>query len=335
MQPVSSQKDKKDKIDNEITEAIHDFLEYVEIEKGRSLKTIENYHRYLKDFAVFLRDTGIDSVKDIKRQTIRDYRLKLNRQKTFINKGENGLLSKKTQNYYLISIRAFLKYLGMIGKDVVSPETIELAKVPQREVSFMSDYELENLLAQPQKELDNKGSNGKKTEEMSLDTKRAIYRDKAILDLLFITGLRVSELCSLDRDIDMSNLEFSVRGKGSKVRVVFINEEMLKTIDKYREICGFSSKNAVSDKLFHVTPRTVERIVKKYAIRAGISKKITPHVLRHSFATTLLRNGADIRSVQAMLGHASISTTQIYTHVTDSHLKNIHSQFHKKPVKKP
>ncbi len=318
------------KQDNEISKAVRDFLEYVEIEKGRSLKTIENYARYLKDFEMYLKDKGISHIKDIQRQVIRDYRLKLNRQKIKQIRSDNEYLSKKTQNYYLIAIRAFLKYLGMIGVEVVSPETVELAKVADRQISFMTEGELGNLLKQPEKTPNPPGKSGSK--DTTPTQNLAISRDKAILELLFITGLRVSELCSLEMDMDMSQLEFSIRGKGGKVRVVFLNKEVLETIGKYKKMLDQTPEMMLSSKLFQVTPRTVERIVKKYAAQAGISKKITPHVLRHSFATTLLQNGADIRSVQAMLGHASIATTQIYTHVTDSHLKKIHQQFHKKPM---
>ena len=272
----------------------------------------------MRHFEKFLKDNDIRHIKDIQRQTIRDYRLVLNRQEIKKNKGEREYLAKKTQNYYLIAIRAFLKYLGMIGIEVVSPETVELAKVAERHITFMTTRELGDLLAQPEK-------NAEKSSQLTL------WRDKAILDLLFSTGLRVSELCSLDLDLDMSNLEFSIRGKGSKVRVVFLGPDTLKTIEKYKKLLEQTPEGVTSNKLFQVTPRSIERIVKKYAVQAGISKKITPHILRHSFATTLLQNGADIRSVQAMLGHASIATTQIYTHVTDSHLKKIHQQFHKKP----
>jgi site-specific recombinase XerD len=300
-----------------ISECIRKFLEYIEIEKGRSLKTIDNYNRYLVFFQKYLESKGIKDIKDINRHNIRDFRMFLYRKKiTGFIKDQDEYIGKKTQNYYLISIRSFLKFLQKNEITAVSPETIDLAKIPERHISFMTDNELTSLLNAPKSDL-NKENKHK-------------YRDMAIIDLLFSTGLRVSELCSLSNDIDLSQNEISVRGKGSKVRVVFITDDALLSIKEYKSKYLHQNK-IVNDKLFPVTPRTIERIIKKYSIIAGISKKITPHVLRHSFATNLLQNGADIRSVQAMLGHSNIATTQIYTHVTDSHLKSIHKSFHKKP----
>jgi site-specific recombinase XerD len=243
----------------------------------------------------------------------------LNRKKTSgFDKSQDEYIGKKTQNYYLISIRSFLKFLQKNEISAVSPETIDLAKIPERHISFMTDNELNSLLSAPKSKINSEN--------------KQKYRDIAIIELLFSTGLRVSELCSLSNDLDLSQKEISVRGKGSKVRVVFITDDATAAIKEYKSKF-LEGKKLLNDKLFPVTPRTIERIVKKYAIIAGISKKITPHILRHSFATNLLQNGADIRSVQAMLGHSNISTTQIYTHVTDSHLKNIHKSFHKKPIK--
>ncbi|MBC7767145.1 tyrosine-type recombinase/integrase [Arenimonas sp.] len=301
-----------------INDCIRNFLEYIEIEKGRSLKTIENYSRYLYFFEKYLYSKGIKDIKDIKRQDIRDFRMFLNRKKTTgFDKSQEEYIGKKTQNYYLISIRSFLKFLQKNEITAVSPETIDLAKIPERHISFMTDFELNALLNAPKSKI-----NSKNPEK---------YRDIAIIELLFSTGLRVSELCSLSNDIDLTQNEISVRGKGNKVRVVFITDDAMMSVKEYLAI-SLDGKKITNDKLFPVTPRTIERIVKKYSIIAGISKKVTPHILRHSFATNLLRNGADIRSVQAMLGHANIATTQIYTHVTDSHLKNIHKSFHKKPI---
>ncbi len=302
-----------------INECIRNFLEYLEIEKGRSLKTIDNYSRYLNYFEKYLYTKDIKDIKDIKRQDIRDFRMSLNRKKTSgFDKSQDEYIGKKTQNYYLISIRSFLKFLQKNEINAVSPETIDLAKIPERHISFMTDKELNALLMAPKSII-----NGENKEK---------YRDTAIIELLFSTGLRVSELCSLPNDLDLSQNEISVRGKGSKVRVVFITDDAMIAVKEYKSKF-IEGKKIVNDKLFPVTPRTIERIVKKYSTIAGISKKITPHILRHSFATNLLQNGADIRSVQAMLGHSNISTTQIYTHVTDSHLKNIHKSFHKKPTK--
>ncbi len=300
------------------------FLEYIEIEKGRSLKTVENYDRYLSTFLNFLQKKGPDGQKAIKNpefllsDQIREYRLWLNR-KTIPNikhKDAGQGIKKRTQNYYLIALRSFLKYLTKRSVKSVPADNIELAKVPERSLDLISSDELERFLAGPDKEK---------------DTQKRL-RDKAILEMFFSTGLRVSELCSLPHDIDLSKDEFSVRGKGEKVRVVFLTEAAKSAVKVYLDKC----ENMTSNKLFPITPRSVERLVKYYAVKAGISKKVTPHVIRHSFATDLLQNGADLRSVQALLGHANITTTQIYTHVTDRHLREVHKNFHsrQKGVKK-
>ena len=293
------------------------FLEYIEIEKGRSVKTVENYDRYLTRFFSFMKT---DNPADIKDEPVRQFRLWLNRQLAGNDKAKVNTLTKKTQNYYLIAIRAFLKYLARQEIKTLPSERIELAKVGERSLDLITSAELHKLLNAP---------NG--TDLKSL-------RDKAILELLFSTGLRVSELCSLTSDIDLTGDELSIRGKGGKVRVVFISDEAKKCVKDY-----LKARKDMSDGLFvHVgkevvgkqvnplTKRTVERIVKQYAIKAGISKRVTPHMLRHCFATDLLGNGADIRSVQALLGHSSLITTQIYTHVTDKHLRDIHKKYHNK-----
>ena len=300
------------------------FLEYTEIEKGRSIKTVENYDRYITRF---LSHTGLQNPEDIHYEVIREYRLWLNRQ--LVSEGKRGAsgetLKRRTQNYYLIALRAFLKYMTAQDVRVMSPEKIELAKVPERELDLISSHDLNRLLASPD------------------GADLASLRDKAVLELLFSTGLRVSELCGLPRDLDLSRDEFSVRGKGEKVRVVFLSDTAKDALKAY-----LHKRTDVDDALFvqvgrggeksqtkkegslRLTSRSVERIVKHHATKSGISKKVTPHVIRHSFATDLLENGADIRSVQALLGHASIVTTQIYTHVTDSKLREIHKMFHDK-----
>jgi len=295
------------------------FLEYIEIERGRSVKTVENYDHYLSRFIGFLKS---DNLSAINPDSIREYRLWLNRQNSGRNRNGNEsskTLKKKTQNYYLISLRAFLKYLAKRNIKTLSPEHIELAKVGERQLDLISKEELERLLGAP-----------KGDELKSL-------RDKAILELLFSTGLRVSELCSLSRDINLNADELSVRGKGDKVRVVFISDEAKESLKKYlakRVDMGDSlfAKIAGEDRKINdnsgLTSRSIERIIKHYAIKAGISKKVTPHILRHLFATDLLSNGADLRSVQMLLGHANIGTTQIYTHITDKELRNIHKKFH-------
>ncbi|MES2436461.1 MAG: site-specific tyrosine recombinase/integron integrase [Patescibacteria group bacterium] len=302
------------------------FLEYTEIEKGRSLKTVRNYDFYL---TTFLSHTKLTNPKDITDSVLHNYRLWLNRKPSGTKEsgvqGKSETLKKKTQNYYLIALRAFLKYLVRMGVPSLQPERIDLAKVPERSIDIISHEELERLLNAP----------AAVTIEKPEDELRAL-RDKAILELFFSTGLRVSELCSLSNDLDISKDEFSIRGKGEKIRVVFISTEaraslkayLAKRTDMDDALFIQVGKNAKNAESLRLTPRSIERIIKQYAIMAGISKKVTPHVIRHSFATDLLSNGADLRSVQALLGHAHIGTTQIYTHVTDKHLKDIHKKFH-------
>lgn len=288
-----------------------EFLEYIEIERGRAVKTIENYDHYLDRF---FRQMNIKEVSDITESNIREFRLWLNRQP-----GVEGSMKRRTQNYYLIALRAYLKYLRKRDIPALSPEKIELAKLPERSLDLISPVELERLMT---------AASG--TDEKSL-------RDRAILELFFSTGLRLSELCSLDNDLDLSRDEFSVRGKGDKVRVVFLSPTAKNAVKSYLAV-----RKDMEEALFvnipkvgngkktpsRLTPRSIERMIKVYAAKAGITKKVTPHVLRHSFATDLLSNGADIRSVQQLLGHASINTTQIYTHVTDAHLREVHRKFH-------
>ena len=275
-----------------------EFLEYLEIEKGRAVKTVENYDRYLKKFFEF---SKISSAGGINEDIVRKYRLYLNR----------ANLDKPTQNYYVIALRMFLKYLAKRNVESLDAEKIELAKLPQRELDLLSSEDLERLLKSP---FD--GAQG--------ESPKAI-RDKAILEMFFSTGLRISELCNLKIDeINLKRGEFSVRGKGGKIRVVFLSDRAKNAISNYLEKRG----GIDNDKLFPMTPRSIQRMIKKYAIKAGIAKKVTPHVLRHAFATDLLQNGADLRSVQVMLGHANISTTQIYTHFTDRQLKEVHKAFH-------
>jgi site-specific recombinase XerD len=300
-----------------ITDLKTEFLQYVEIEKGRSLSTVRNYDHYI---SVFLQHTKVKNPKDITDTVLREYRLWLNRQQTVKVKGGSPTpIKKRTQNYYLIALRSFLKYLAKRSIEVIPPERIELAKVAERSIDLINIEELNDLLKAP-----------------DTNTIQGL-RDRAMMELLFSTGLRVSELCSLPRDINLKLDEFSIRGKGEKVRVVFLSENAKKWVNEY-----LKKRKDMDDALFvqiadkkkrntlRLTPRSVERIIKFYAIKAGISKKVTPHVIRHSFATDLLRNGADLRSVQMLLGHANIGTTQIYTHITDSELKKVHQKFHRK-----
>lgn len=313
---IDKQKEKKKVSELEIL--VREFLEHTEIAKGRSLNTIRNYEHYLERFLEF---SKAKSPSDITEELLREYRLWLNRQESGkVEGGRKETLKKRTQNYYMIALRAFLKYLASRGIASLSPERIDLAKVGERHLDLMSFEELSRLLSAP----DTSNLQG--------------LRDRAMLELLFSTGLRVSELASLSRELDIDASEFSIRGKGDKVRVVFISDEARMAVKEY-----LKNRKDMEDAMFvnivrdtakftptRLTTRSIERIVKHYATKAGISKKVTPHVIRHSFATDLLSNGADLRSVQMLLGHANIATTQIYTHITDKGLRETHQKFHSK-----
>lgn len=302
-----------------ISDLIKDYLAYLEIEKGRSKKTGENYGHYLKRFLDWAK---IEKPGQIDMDLVRAYRLYLNRL------GESQKpLKKITQNYHIIALRNLLKYLAKRDIKTLAADKIELAKQSPREADFLEGEELERLLKAP-----------------SGATLRDL-RDRALLETLFSTGLRVSEACHLNRDsINLGKGEFSVRGKGEKIRVVFLSETaraVLKTyLDKRQDVDpalfvripkgGKGEKAQAKYDNLHLTPRSIQRIIRQYSIKAGISRRVTPHSLRHSFATDLLISGADIRSVQAMLGHSSITTTQIYTHITDKQLKEVHKSFHGK-----
>lgn len=339
-----------------------EFLEHTEIERGRSLKTVENYNRYLTRFFSFAK---ISKPSELTDEIVRQYRLWLNRQSSGVSRngsavGGSETLKKRTQNYYLIALRAFLKYLRKRGVESLTPERIELAKTPERSLDLISSVELSRLLQAPLTQPLKMRQTGKmQTAQGRHLEKLKSLRDSAILEMFFSTGLRVSELCSLPRDLDLSKDEFSIRGKGDKVRVVFLSLSAKETLKKYlNERVDMDDALFVNLELAHITearekkekeekkagknrfqnrtsgrrltPRSIERLVRHYAAVAGISKKVTPHALRHSFATDLLGNGADLRSVQMLLGHANISTTQIYTHVTDATLRDIHKKFHGK-----
>ncbi len=293
---------------------LDEYLDYLEIEKGRSIRTREAYKRYLDRFLLFLADfynipADKVSIFQITAESIKNFRL-------FLNRFKNPL-SKKTQAYYLIAIRGFLKYLSKQDLKVLNPEKIELPKIFQREIEIISWRDLEMLLQTPNKN--------------SLKD----LRDKAILELLFSTGLRVSELVSLNRDqINLNKEELTIRGKGGKLRLVFISNKAKEAIAKYLEkrtdiskalFVSFNKKLKTAHRL---TQRSIQRIISKRARQAGITKKVTPHTLRHMFATDLLQNGADLRAVQRLLGHSQISTTQVYTHITDKELKEVYKAFH-------
>lgn len=311
--------------------SVEAFLSYLEVERGRSANTIDNYRFYLTRFFDWASQTQKRRIpikpQDINLPLIRQYRIYLNRISTI----DGEPLKKNTQNYHLIALRSFLKFLAKSDVKSLASEKIELAKMPERMVNFLDEDEISRLLEAPVKDIRE-------------NPKLGDIRDKAILETLFSTGLRVSELCCLKRnDISLKKkkgaIEFTVRGKGKKVRVVFLSERatfwLKEYLDRRSDVSPWmfvrmdkAAGSLIKRDEHPMTPRSMQRMVAKYAIIAGIAKQITPHTLRHSFATDLLSNDADIRTVQAMLGHSSITTTQVYTHITDKHLREAHNRCH-------
>lgn len=289
----------------QLEKLLKEYLDYLEIEKNRSPRTRENYERYLREF---LKSTRVKSPEEVTDEIVRNFRVSLARRD----------IKKITQSYYAIAIRNFLKYLIKREIKTLAPDRIELPKISRSQIEIPEYQDLERLLAAPEGE--------------SLRT----LRDRAILETLFSTGLRLSELCSLNRYLDFDRGEISVRGKGDKLRVVFLSNRAKDTIHKYlkkrtdpEEALFISFTKSKSPKVIgRITPRAVQRLVDCYAKKAGIMDGLSPHKLRHFFATDLLINGADLRSVQELLGHANIATTQIYTHFTNKELKEIHRAFH-------
>jgi len=304
---------------------IDDFLEYLEVEKGRSPLTIREYRHYLNRFLDWLKtNTKTTEPGDITSELIRRYRLYL----AHLHNSDGTLIKRVTQTYHIVALRAFLRYL-MVQRDIrtLSPDKIELPKQSPRLVAFLTSEQLERLLNSPQ------------------ISDEAGLRDKAILETLFSTGLRVSELVRLNRDqINLDRKEFGVRGKGDKLRVVFLSDTAAYWLERYLQTRKDSFKplfirysgrvdTAKEGEKMRLTARSVQEIVNKYGKRCGLPIEVTPHTLRHSFATDLLIGGADLRSVQEMLGHESIRTTQVYTHVTNKHLKEVHQAFHSRDKK--
>jgi site-specific recombinase XerD len=297
-------------------DAVAQFLEYLELEQNRSAKTIANYSHYLTRLSDF---AGNIKLSDINEDLVRKWRLWLNR----LGTNTSDEMSKVTQNYHLIALRSFLRFCSKRGWDALAADKIELAHTRRPQVTFLTAEEIEQLASQP-------------------DTSTITgLRDRAIIELLFSSGLRISELVNLDRDhINLSRREFMVRGKGQKDRPVFISAEAASWIELYLKKrqdnsaplfirYSGSKKPDSSGNYKRLTARSIQRMISRYAKLAGITKHVSPHTLRHSFATDLLMNGADLRAVQAMLGHSNIATTQIYTHITDPHLKKVHEQFHR------
>ncbi len=293
-----------------LKQALQDFLEYLEIDQNKSQKTLENYSRWLRRFLKF---AGNIPVKNIDLNLVRKFRLHLNRKKD----PKGNPLSLRTQAYHLIALRAFLRFLAKQDIPSLAPEKVELPKIEEKEVNFLEPEEVKELF-----------------QAVPDSGKLRHLRDRAILEVLYSTGLRVSELVSLDKeDVNLKRDEFSVKGKGGKIRVVFLTPSAKEWLKRYLDkredtdrALFVRTKGEKGD--LRLTARSVERLITFYAKKAGLSKKVTPHTLRHSLATAMLRGGADLRAVQALLGHSSITTTQRYTHVTDQHLKEVHKRFH-------
>lgn len=295
----------------QLSQLTTDFLEYLELERNVSQRTVKNYDHYLKRFIDFAGDI---EPKQINLEMVRKYRLYLS----------GNQLKRNTQNFFMIALRSFLRYLARIDVETLSAEKVELGEQDPSPLKVLDEDSLGRLLEGPD------------TSEISG------LRDKAILELLFSTGLRVSELASLDRDqINLDRKEFGVVGKGGKQRLVFVSENAALWVAKYinHRMDDFKplfirfqgSQNPIDNgENMRLSTRSIERIVEKYVKLAGLSIKATPHTLRHNFATDLLINGTDIRSVQEMLGHSNISTTQIYTHITNKQLREVHKAFHLK-----
>jgi site-specific recombinase XerD len=298
-----------------MSELLLDYIEHLEVEGGRSAHTAENYTLYLERFIEFTNDITVGKITT---EVIRKYRLWLNRYKN----DNDDELSTITQSYHLIALRGFLGYLSKRNIPSLPPDRIELPKISRRQVTFLHYDEIEQILSQ-----------------INTDTDTGL-RDRAIIELLFSSGLRVSELVNLNRDhVNTIRREFMVRGKGQKDRPVFVSDSASKYVEMYLKtridnlpplFINYSrnNKTTTSGDYRRLGARSIQRIINKYAKLAGITKHVSPHTMRHSFATDLLMNGADIRSVQAMLGHSNISTTQVYTHVTDQHLREVHEKFH-------
>lgn len=302
-----------------VSELILDYLEHLEVEGGRSSRTTENYRLYLERFVSFTNDITVDKITT---EVIRKYRLWLSRYQNDNNEG----LSILTQSYHLIALRGFLKYLSLRDIASLSPDKITLPKTARKQVTFLYVDEVKRMM-----------------DAIDISTETGL-RDRAIIELLYSSGLRVSELVNLNRDhVNTKRREFMVRGKGQKDRPVFISEVAASWVERYLEsrqdtlpplFLNYSKNTqaSTSGDFRRIHPRSIQRLVSKYAKLAGITKHVSPHTMRHSFATDLLMNGADLRSVQSMLGHSDISTTQIYTHVTDAHLKETFEKFHSDPA---